>query len=115
MGYQLCLLPTGPLYFTTENKRRRSLDVASIFGHEVIMIREKKLVNLFAVKSGMQRFNFLLDCCQPGSVPDAHLIAALLDLVSIQVDLRSNQVTVTYLFTHYCQDLNWILLAVRAL
>ena len=45
------------------------------------MIREKKLVNLFAVKSGMLRFNFLLDCCQPGSVPDAHLIAALLDLV----------------------------------
>ena len=69
-------------HFITESKRKRSLDVASIFGHEVIMIREKKLVNLYAVKSGMLRFNFLLDCCQPGSLPDAHLIAALLDLVS---------------------------------
>ncbi len=46
------------------------------------MVREKRLVNLYAVRCGMLRFNFLLDCCQPGSVPDAHLIAALLDLVS---------------------------------
>ena len=44
--------------------------------------KEKKLIHAYAVKTGMLRFNFMLDCCHPGSVPDPHLIAALLDLVS---------------------------------
>lgn len=47
----------------------------------MVVIRERRLVDAYAVKSGMLRFNFMLDCCQPGSVPDPHLIAALLDLV----------------------------------
>lgn len=50
---------------------------------EAPAVREKKLVNSYLVKSGMLRFNFMLDCCNPGTLPDAHLIAALLDLVSI--------------------------------
>ena len=51
-------------------------------GKEAPVMREKKLVNSYIVKSGMLRFNFMLDCCNPGTLPDAHLIAALLDLVS---------------------------------
>jgi Protein UNC80 len=45
------------------------------------LVQEKKLINSYVVKSGMLRFNFMLDCCNPGSLPDAHLVAALLDLV----------------------------------
>jgi len=56
-------------------------------GKEAPTQREKKLVNSYIVKSGMLRFNFMLDCCNPGSLPDAHLIAALLDLVSTRVRL----------------------------
>ncbi len=67
----------------TEATRRRSLEVGSLFGHELVVVKEKKLVNMYAVKCGMQRFSFILDCCQPGSVPDAHLIAAMLDLVRL--------------------------------
>jgi len=53
--------------------------------------REKKPVNAHVVKSGMLRFNFMLDCCNPGTLPDAHLIAALLDLVrsSLHQSVRS--------------------------
>ena len=51
-------------------------------GKEAPVMREKKLVSSYIVKSGMLRFNFMLDCCNPGTLPDAHLIAALLDLVS---------------------------------
>jgi len=51
-------------------------------GKESPVQREKKLVNAYLVKSGMLRFNLMLDCCNPGTLPDAHLIAALLDLVS---------------------------------
>jgi hypothetical protein len=61
--------------------RQGSHDVGSNAGAEVISIREKKLVNAYIVKSGMFRFSFMLDCCQPGSIPDPHLMAALLDLV----------------------------------
>jgi len=49
---------------------------------ETPIVREKKLVNSYIVKCGMLRFNFMLDCCNPGTLPDANLIAALLDLVS---------------------------------
>ena len=54
-------------------------------GHssEVVMVREKRLIDTFAVKSGMLRFNFMIESCHPGSVPDAHLIAALLHLVTM--------------------------------
>ena len=50
--------------------------------------REKKPVNAHVVKSGMLRFNFMLGCCNPGTLPDAHLIAALLDLVSIHTPCK---------------------------
>ena len=56
-------------------------------GKEAPVQREKKLVNSYVVKSGMLRFNFMLDCCNPGTLPDAHLIAALLDLVSGSIRL----------------------------
>jgi len=61
---------------------------------EAPVIREKKLVNSYVVKSGMLRFNFMLDCCNPGTLPDAHLIAALLDLVSTQHGFTSTTLVV---------------------
>lgn len=76
------------IYNETESSRRRSLDVSSIFGQEVVVVREKRLVNSYAVKSGMLRFNFILDCCQPGSIPDAHFMAALLDLVCFSIYMQ---------------------------
>ena len=45
------------------------------------LVREKKLINSFVLKSGLVRFNFLQEFCNPGSLPDAPLVAALLDLV----------------------------------
>ena len=67
---------------SSDGNRRGSLDPSAMLGPELIIVREKRLVNSYAVKSGMLRFNFMLDCCQPGSIPDPHLLAALLDLVS---------------------------------
>lgn len=48
---------------------------------ELLVVREKKLVDKYMVKTGMLRFSFLLECCQPGSFPDSQLMAAMLDLV----------------------------------
>lgn len=74
------------LYFISfhfsENHDRSGHDFHALPNNrESIVIRERKLINSYAVKSGLLRFNFMLDCCNPGVLPDAHLIAALLDLV----------------------------------
>lgn len=48
---------------------------------DYVIFRERKLVTLTPVLNGMKRFSFLLETCHPGSVPDHHLLAAILDLV----------------------------------
>lgn len=60
-----------------QHKCGRGLDS----GAELLVVREKKLVDKYMIKSGMLRFSFLLECCQPGSFPDSQLLAAMLDLV----------------------------------
>ena len=53
----------------------------------VVIPRERKMVSGPAIYDGMLRLSFLLEACQPGTIPDANLIAAVLDLVS---DLKTN-------------------------
>ncbi|KAK4476002.1 hypothetical protein MN116_001236 [Schistosoma mekongi] len=43
-------------------------------------VTEHRLINLSALKEGLLDFSFLLDCCEPGSIPEPQLIAALFDL-----------------------------------
>lgn len=50
---------------------------------EFVVLKERKLVAVEPVYKGMLRFSFLLETCQPGSVPDAHLLASVLDLVRV--------------------------------
>ena len=56
-------------------------DAASAEAAAAAAGREKRLVHGYGVKAGMARLHFMLDCCHPGSIPDPHLMAALLDLV----------------------------------
>lgn len=53
---------------------------------EIVVLKERRLIPTKPVKEGMQRFNFLLEVCVPGTVPDPQLIGAIIDLV-IQVFL----------------------------
>lgn len=48
-------------------------------------MKNKNVVNLAAIRQGMKRFQFLLNCCEPGTIPDASILAAALDLVSYTV------------------------------
>nr|CAH8869810.1 unnamed protein product [Trichobilharzia regenti] len=41
---------------------------------------EHRWINLSALKESLFDFAFLLDCCEPGSIPEPQLIAALFDL-----------------------------------
>lgn len=47
----------------------------------VVIPRERKMVAAPAIYDGMLRLSFLLEACQPGTIPDANLIAGVLDLV----------------------------------
>lgn len=52
---------------------------------EFLVAKESKLVNITAVKDGMMRLSFQMEACLPGTTPDPPLLAAALDLVSIQL------------------------------
>lgn len=48
---------------------------------EFVVLKERRVVNKTVIKDGLLRFGFLLEITHPGSMPDAGLMAALLDLV----------------------------------
>lgn len=76
-----------------DQSRRNSLDVGENSREaEFVVLKERKLVSLLPVFHGMSRFSFLLETCQPGSVPDSHLLAAALDLVSNLIEKYLNLV-----------------------
>lgn len=50
---------------------------------EIVVLKERRLIPIQPVKEGMQRFSFLLEVCVPGTVPDAQLIGAIMDLVCL--------------------------------
>ena len=66
----------------------------------MVIPRERKMVSGPAVYDGMLRLSFLLEACQPGTVPDASLIAAVLDLVHslLHSFIRNRNFWIYYLF-----------------
>ncbi|PKU28183.1 protein unhypothetical protein [Limosa lapponica baueri] len=50
--------------------------------------KSKNVVNLGAIRQGMKRFQFLLNCCEPGTIPDASILAAALDLKACKSSQR---------------------------
>ena len=48
---------------------------------EYLILKERKLISVNTLYSGMQRLAFILEICHPGAVPDPPLVAAVLDLV----------------------------------
>jgi hypothetical protein len=69
-------------FFSKDPSRRNSPEMDGN-GREMFVVipRERKMVSGPAIYDGMLRLSFLLEACQPGTIPDANLIAAVLDLV----------------------------------
>lgn len=68
----------------TDLSRRNSMEFGEASREsEFVVLKERRLVPRNAVFDGMLRFSCLLETCQPGSVPDHYLMAAILDLVKI--------------------------------
>lgn len=62
--------------------------------------RPSRPVNLLLLRRGLFKFRFLLDCAHPGSVPDASMLAALLDLVCPLLLLVINLMYCTVLYIY---------------
>lgn len=77
LHFLISLLP-----FYIDFSRRNSMELGeSSRESEFVVLKERRLVSTAPVYSGALRLSFLLETCPPGSVPDAHLLASLLDLV----------------------------------
>ncbi|GFO03526.1 unc-80-like protein, partial [Plakobranchus ocellatus] len=80
--------------------------VKSDSGVELVMVKEKKMVDRYLIKSGMLRFSFLLECCHPGSLPDPQMVAAMLDLEA-PVSARAAMLLECAHFIHRCNRGDW--------
>ena len=74
---------------------------------DYVIFRQRKLVQLLPVLNGMMRFSFLLETCHPGSVPDHHLLAAILDLPHAPVVSRAALLLECAYFVHNCNKGQW--------
>lgn len=74
---------------------------------EVVVLKERRLVPIDAVRLGMGRFSFLLETCAPGSIPDPPLIAALLDLPQAPIVARAAILLECAHFVHLCNRGQW--------
>ncbi|XP_071635615.1 protein unc-80 homolog isoform X3 [Temnothorax longispinosus] len=74
---------------------------------EFVVLKERRLVPRTAVFEGMLRFSFLLETCQPGSVPDPHLMASLLDLPYAPVVSRACLILECAHLVHQCNKGHW--------
>ncbi|XP_078453386.1 protein unc-80 homolog [Lampetra planeri] len=68
--------------------------------------RRRNLVNISAIRLGMKRLQFLLNCNDPGTIPDASILAAALDLEA-PVVARAALFLECARFVHRCNRGNW--------
>ncbi|XP_044582762.1 protein unc-80 homolog isoform X13 [Cotesia glomerata] len=88
--------------------RRNSMDLGDASREsEFVVLKERRLVPREAVFEGMKRFSFLLETCQPGSVPDHHLISAILDLPHAPVVARASLLLECAHLVHQCNKGHW--------
>ncbi|CAH1135888.1 unnamed protein product [Ceutorhynchus assimilis] len=74
---------------------------------EVVFLKERKLISTGTVYGGTQRLSFLLETCPPGSVPDAFLLASVLDLPHSAIVARAAVLLECAYFVHCCNKGQW--------
>ncbi|XP_049820328.1 protein unc-80 homolog isoform X2 [Aethina tumida] len=74
---------------------------------EFVVLKERKLISTGLVYSGTLRLSFLLETCPPGSVPDAYLLASILDLPHSAVVAKAAVLLECSYFVHCCNKGQW--------
>lgn len=98
---------SGGVDESIELSRRNSFD----FDHSsrtgcMVSVKEARLVSIPHVRSGILRFNLLLEACNPGSLPDPSILAAMLDLRAPLVARAAFFLEVAH-FVHSCNRGHW--------
>lgn len=92
---------------TPDLSRKNSLEYEKFNSEcQELMYKQSKNVPLQILKDGMLKFQFLLDACTPGTIPDAQLVAAMLDLKAPVVARASFLVECCH-FVHKCNRGMW--------
>lgn len=93
---------------TPDLSRKNSLEFerTNVDGHESITIRMSKTVPLQILKDGMLKLQFLLESCTPGTIPDAQLVAAMLDLKAPVIARAAFLIECSH-FVHRCNRGQW--------
>ncbi|XP_015837453.1 protein unc-80 homolog isoform X13 [Tribolium castaneum] len=90
------------------HSRRNSIEMGeSSRESEFVVFKERKLVATAPVYQGALRLSFLLETCPPGSVPDAYLLASMLDLPHSTVVARATLFLECAYFVHCCNKGQW--------
>ncbi|XP_015178627.1 PREDICTED: protein unc-80 homolog isoform X2 [Polistes dominula] len=88
--------------------RRNSMELGEASREsEFVVLKERRLVPQTSIYDGMLRFSFLLETCQPGTFPDHHLMAAILDLPYAPVVSRACLILECAHFVHQCNKGHW--------
>ena len=104
INYCICNL----ILSLSEWKQKEMSGTDDLESESSILVREKKLVDKFLIKSGMLRFSFLLECCHPGSIPDPQLVAAMLELVcSVLIFPGVSYFPILYRYGYQCAEVNF--------
>ena len=80
-------------------------DVAMENGTQNV-VREPVELPVKILKTGMLRFQFLLEACTPGTIPDAQLVAAMLDLKAPVIARAAFLLECSH-FVHRCNRGQW--------
>ena len=71
-----------------------------------IPMKKTRTILFEILKDGMLKFQFLLDTCTPGSIPDAQLVAAMLDLKAPVLSRAAFLLECCH-FVHRCNRGQW--------
>lgn len=95
---------------TPDLSRKNSLEYDRLDGASMLPmelpLKKSKTILFEILKDGMLKFQFLLDSCTPGTIPDAQLIAAMLDLKA-PVIARAAFLLECCHFVHRCNRGQW--------
>ena len=91
---------------TPDLSRKNSLDFDRNYEHPEITIKISKTIPLQILKDGMLKFQFLLESCSPGTIPDAQLVAAMLDLKAPVIARAAFLIECGH-FVHRCNRGQW--------
>lgn len=92
---------------TPDMSRKNSLDFGRMSGEtKNVTIQRSKETHIQILKSGMLKYQFLLETCTPGTVPDAQLVAAMLDLKAPVLARAAFLIECSH-FVHRCNRGQW--------